>query len=83
MFISCRREKYENMALEPPECEYLNEEDTKKMMKLFTGERSGFVLVGPKKWFFPLKYTTEGKEYYNFKARPDDTWVISYPRSGT
>ncbi|XP_076232704.1 sulfotransferase 1E1 [Calliopsis andreniformis] len=71
------------MALEPPKYEFLNEKTTEEMLKVFKGERTGWVLVGPKKWFFPYRYTKQGKGFYNFKARPDDTWVLSYPRSGT
>ncbi|KAG5326364.1 ST1C4 Sulfotransferase, partial [Acromyrmex heyeri] len=71
------------MAQQPPNYELLSEEKTKEMLKLFKGERTGFVLVGPKKYFFPSRYIEQGEGFYNFKARSNDVWLMSYPRSGT
>lgn len=52
------------------------------MLKLFKGERPGFVLVGPKKYFFPYRYVEQGDGFSNFKVRSGDTFILSYPRSG-
>ncbi|KYM97385.1 PREDICTED: estrogen sulfotransferase-like [Cyphomyrmex costatus] len=71
------------MARRPPSYEILLEEKTKEILKLFKGERTGFVLVGTKKYFFPFRYVEQGEGFYNFKARSDDIWMTSYPRSGT
>ena len=70
------------MARQLPNYELLSKEKTKEMLKLFKGERTGFVLVGPKKYFFPFRYIEQAEGFYNFKVRSDDTWLLSHPRSG-
>lgn len=71
------------MAQQIPKYELLSETKTKEMLQMFKGERTGWVFVGPKKYFFPYKWIEQGTGFYYFKARPEDTWVVSYPRSGT
>ncbi|EFN72271.1 hypothetical protein EAG_05238 [Camponotus floridanus] len=41
----------------------------------------GFAKIGEKKWFLPYKYVEQGDKVLNFETRPDDTWIITYPRS--
>ncbi|XP_077273363.1 sulfotransferase 4A1-like isoform X2 [Temnothorax americanus] len=53
------------------------------LSKCYPFFKRGFVKICEKKWFLPYKYVEEGDNIYNFEIRPDDTWVITYPRSGT
>ena len=70
------------MSLEPPKYCFLDLKTTEKMLKDFTGERTGWVQVGEEKWVFPSRYIEHGEGYFNMKARSSDIWVISHPRSG-
>ncbi|XP_018564737.1 estrogen sulfotransferase isoform X2 [Anoplophora glabripennis] len=61
----------------------VDDEINKDLLQYFTGERTGFVQVGPKKWFFPSGYEKNAGHYYNFQIRPDDVFIVTFPRSGT
>lgn len=54
-----------------------------KMSRFFRGERSGFVEVGPDKYFLPKKYEEDAMKLHSFRPRPDDTWIVTFPRSGS
>lgn len=53
------------------------------LVPFFVGEKTGFVQVGPKKYFFPSKFQAAANSFYNFEARETDIWVATFPRSGT
>ena len=48
-----------------------------------SGKRSGLIHVGNEKWMLPLKFKDHANTLYNFNTRSSDTWIVTYPRSGT
>ncbi|KAI4457264.1 sulfotransferase sult [Holotrichia oblita] len=73
----------EEKQLFPYEITRVDPEINAELLKDFTGERSYFVQVGPKNYFFPSNYEREADKFYNFEVRSDDIWIVTFPRSGT
>ncbi|CAH1154570.1 unnamed protein product, partial [Phaedon cochleariae] len=67
----------------PYEIEPVPNETNQELLEYFTGEKTHFLQVGPKKWILPSGYEREAHNYYNFRARPDDVFIVTFPRSGT
>ncbi|XP_045485132.1 sulfotransferase 1E1 [Pieris rapae] len=48
-----------------------------------TDSTRDLVRVGPKRYVFPVVYKDLASQYYNFELRPDDIFLLGFPRSGT
>ncbi|CAH0718740.1 unnamed protein product, partial [Brenthis ino] len=66
----------------PYEIQDVEPELAEELMKHST-EKTGFVRVGPKGYFFPTKFKEFAPSLYNMEVREDDIFVVTFPRSGT
>jgi len=59
----------------------VDENVSKKLDKLF-GVENCLIEVNPGNVLLPPKYEEIGERILNLEVRPDDVWLISYPRTG-
>jgi phage major head subunit gpT-like protein len=53
-----------------------------KLEKIFGVEGGGMIEVNPGRVLVPPKFEDIAQRILNLEVRPDDVWLISYPRTG-
>jgi len=61
--------------------ENLEDKFAKRLDDLF-GVKGCLIEVNPGKCILPPKYKDLGQRIKNMEVRPDDVWLVSYPRTG-
>ncbi|CAK1547424.1 unnamed protein product [Leptosia nina] len=67
----------------PYEIRDVTPEEDKIIKKCLIGYTKPFVKCGKNEYVMPNVFRKHAEYIYNFKVRPDDIWVVTYPRSGT
>lgn len=63
----------------------VSEDEKASRAKLYTGPQTLMVdmVTASNSVFMPKKYADMAERIYNFKLRPDDIWMITYPKAGS
>ncbi|XP_039746649.1 luciferin sulfotransferase-like [Pararge aegeria] len=67
----------------PYEYEIVDPEKNEDLVNYFCTPKDEYVTIGPKKYFLLKGYLSGAARIYNFPLSSEDTFVITYPKSGT
>ena len=63
--------------------EELEENDSyKKFLSEQNAYKEGFIRLQPYNQIMPKEYIKHAKRIHDFKIRPDDVWISSFPKCG-
>ncbi|KAB7503634.1 hypothetical protein Anas_10579, partial [Armadillidium nasatum] len=58
-------------------------EEAEKQYQHFRAFRSGTIRLDPDGWFFTTPFIAFADKYYDFKFKPSDVLIMTYPKSGS
>ncbi|XP_042240440.1 sulfotransferase 1A1-like isoform X2 [Homarus americanus] len=61
----------------------LEGEELARQERDWQGYSEGIVRLHPGRWLFPSTFKRFADEYYNFKLKPDDVVLLTWPKCGT
>lgn len=70
------------MSFNDLEIKVLDDKKTAEILKYYPCYTRGLITIGKKKWCMIRQFLNIGEEIYNFEPRSDDTWIVTFPRSG-